>query len=103
MNILYIVHDGEKVVLAPQPFLGNSVSTGHTVTFKMSMGDMVEYMKQNNVSPQFDLPMEVDEKLYKDHFIIEDNMVEIDQLDENGEKVKIFTNRKAVDFLEQTV
>lgn len=103
MSILYIIHNGTEVILAPQPFVGNSVSTGHTVTFRMSMGDMVEYMKQNNVSPQFGLPMEVDEKLYKDHFIIEDNMIETEQLDEHGKKIKVFTNRKSVNFLEQTV
>ncbi|MCB1712437.1 MAG: hypothetical protein KDH96_08155 [Candidatus Riesia sp.] len=99
MNILYLIHNGEEVVVAPQPFLGNSVSTAHTVTFRMSMSDIVDYMKQNNVKPEFQITPDMDEKLYVDHFVIEDEYLNTGEVDSDGVELKTLIGKKAVSFL----
>lgn len=100
MNILYLIHNGEEVVVAPQPFLGNSVSTAHTVTFRMSMNDMIDYMKQNNVKPEFKITPDMDEKLYVDHFVIEEEFLSTGQFDSDGVEFKTLIGKKAVGYLE---
>lgn len=98
MNILYLIHNGSKVVVAPQPFTGSTVSSGHTVTFQVGMDGIVSYMKANEVEPVFNIPGEVEDSLYEDHFLIEEEYLDSGVEDADGNSLKTLIGKKAVNY-----